>query len=65
MPLTWSKVLETLVVAVNVKKPKEEKTAEETAAKEMETETANTATKGEDLDDINVPADDVNDWSNE
>ena len=65
-----------MAIKINVKKPEEEKTAE--VAKEPETametdtvnaateaETANTAIEGEDLDDIDIPADDVNDWSNQ
>ena len=56
-----------MAIKINVKKPEEEKTAE--VAKEpetaMETDTAIAATDAEDLDDIDVPADDVNDWSND
>ena len=56
-----------MAIKINVKKPEEEKTAE--VAKEpetaMETDAANAAIDGDDLEDIDVPADDVNDWSNE
>ena len=64
-----------MAIKINVKKPDEEKVAEETTANQMETatetpatdeamETAN-ATDAEDQDDIDLPADDVTDWSNQ
>ena len=61
-----------MAIKINVKKPEEEKVAEESVTKESETvmdetamDTANTATDAEDQDDIDLPADDVTDWSNE
>ena len=56
-----------MAIKINVKKPEEEKVAEETVTKdtESETQTAMETANFEDLDDINIPADNVNDWSNE